>query len=191
MDRFVLLFSGFGLLLCSGTTVAQSTPSASTPVSMASVATAPTVVQLKRRNAGTYYVPSLIEGFGATNLLVDTGSSHLVISQDMLESLKAQKRAEFVRDLRGVMADGSARVVPVYRISSLRLGQACWIHDIEAAVFPRKSRPILGMSTLAQLAPFTLSTDPATLSLSRCLSAPKAVVAGGGGASGTEIAAAP
>lgn len=190
MDRFVLLISCIGLLLGTGPSAAQTSPGPSTPVSLASVATVPTVVKLKRRSAGTYYVPSLIEGVGAANLLVDTGSSHLVINQDMLETLKAQKRAEFVRDLRGVMADGSARVVPVYRISSLRLGQSCWIHDIEAAVFPRKSRPILGMSTLAQLAPFTLSTEPPTLSLSRCLSAPKAVMAGGG-ASAREIAAAP
>lgn len=190
MDRIVLLVSGFGLLLCSAVASAQTAHTGITPVTMAPAKQIPTVVELKRRSAGTYYVPSLIEGFGATNLLVDTGSSHLVISQDMLETLKSQNRAEFVRDLRGVMADGSARVVPVYRISSLRLGQACWIHDIEAAVFPKKSRPILGMSTLAQLAPFTLSTDPATLSLSRCLAAPKAVVAGGG-ASGTEVAAAP
>lgn len=186
MERLVLIL-GLSISLVISSTARAETVSAKMAGAEAMI---DTVVQLKRRNAGTFYVPSLIDGIGATNMLVDTGSSHLVISQDMLDKLEQQNRAEFVRDLRGVMADGTARVVPVYRIASLRLGSGCWIHDVEAAVFPKKSRPILGMSILAQLAPFTLSTDPATLSLSRCQTAPKAVVASRGG-SGGELAALP
>ena len=185
MDRRLVILGLSISLVMSASARAEpvSTKAAAAPVTA-------TVVQLKRRNAGTFYVPSVIDGFGAANLLVDTGSSHLVISQEMLDTLAKQDRAIYVRDLRGVMADGSARVVPVYRIASLRLGSGCWIHDVEAAVFPKKSRPILGMSILGQLAPFTLSTDPATLSLSRCQAAPKAVVAQRGG-SGAEMAALP
>lgn len=125
-------------------------------------------VSIERRSTGTYYMPGRIEGFGDLDLLVDTGSSYLVINQNMLAELERKGAAHYSRDLEGRMADGSARVIPMYRLAAVRLGENCWVHDVEAAVFPGAARPILGMNVLSRLAPFTFSADPARLSLANC-----------------------
>lgn len=127
-----------------------------------------TPVALQKHTAGTYYIGAAIAGYGEVRLLVDTGSSYLVISEAILDSLKSAGTAHYTRDLEGAMADGSTRVIPVYRISALRLGDNCWVHDVEAAVFPGNTRPILGMNVLSQLAPFTFSADPPQLGLQQC-----------------------
>lgn len=137
-------------------TVLAATPAGFTPVAM------------QKHDAGTYYIDGAITGYGDLRLLVDTGSSYLVISQTILEALKNAGTAHYARDLEGVMADGSSRVIPVYRLSGLRLGEKCWIRDVEAAVFPGNTRPILGMNILTRLAPFTFSADPPELGLQQC-----------------------
>lgn len=125
-------------------------------------------ITLTKHDAGTFYIRGAIEGYGETDLLVDTGASYLVINEKILESLKASGDAEYARELRGTMADGTARVIPVYRLTALRLGSQCWIPNIEAAVFPGSARPILGMNVLTRLAPFTFSAEPPRLGLAQC-----------------------
>lgn len=130
-------------------------------------------ISLEKRDTGTFYVPATLRGYGELELLVDTGSSYLVISDKILEKLKASGDAKFSRELSGTMADGRRHVVPLYRLSGLRLGEACWIENVEAAVLKTGSRaeatrPILGMNILSRLAPFTFSADPADLLLSQC-----------------------
>jgi predicted aspartyl protease len=127
-----------------------------------------TAVTLQRHTAGTFYVDGAIRGYGELRMLVDTGSSYLVIGQAILDRLRASGAATYSRDLEGVMADGSVRVIPVYRVGALRLGADCWVHDVEAAIFPGSTRPILGMNILAQLAPFTSSAEPPSLGVQRC-----------------------
>ena len=125
-------------------------------------------VALQKHDAGTFYVHGAIKGYGDLDLLVDTGASFLVINESILASLKAGGNARFSRELRGLMADGSRRVVPMYRISAMRLGESCWIHDVDAAIFPADSQPILGMNILTRLAPFTFATEPPRLALNSC-----------------------
>lgn len=127
------------------------------------------LVSMQKRPTGTFYVEAGLEGHsGALRLLVDTGSSYLVLNEVLLKELKAHGTAEYVHDIGGLMADGSRRVIPVYRLSALRIGDSCWVHDVEAAIFPADTRPILGMSVLMRLAPFTLSDEPPALALSKC-----------------------
>ena len=133
-----------------------------------------TAVEIEKRSAGTFYISGAIDGFGPLDLLVDTGSSYLVITETMLGELKSAGRAQFSRGLEGRMADGSTRTVPVYRLDSLRLGASCWVHDVEAAIFPAGSRTILGMNVLSRLAPFTFSAEPAQLGLAHCQGPPPA-----------------
>jgi hypothetical protein len=52
----------------------------------------------------------------------------------------------------------------------LRLGEHCWVHDVEVAVLDKGTRAILGMDVLSRLAPFTFSTVPPQLGLSGCRS---------------------
>jgi clan AA aspartic protease (TIGR02281 family) len=131
-----------------------------------------TAVEIEKRPAGTFYVSGAIEGLGALDLLVDTGSSYLVLTQPMVDELEAAGRATYSRGLEGRMADGSVRVVPLYKIAHVRLGADCWVHDVEAAAFPAGSRTILGMNVLSRLAPFTFSADPARLGLANCQEPP-------------------
>lgn len=129
-------------------------------------------VALEKKPAGTFYVDGAIEGYGALELLVDTGSSLVVINDDILTRLKAAGAIDYSHDLDGNMADGSKRNVQVYRISALRIGKDCWIRDVEAAVIKNNVRPILGMNVLSRLAPFTFSAEPPQLMLNQCNTLP-------------------
>lgn len=126
-------------------------------------------VLLKTIGTSTYYVDSQIEGVGVTSLLVDTGSGYSTINQETLADLKEAGNATFLKQLEGIMADGSRMIVPVYRISAFNLGGKCLIRDIEVAVFPSGSRQILGLSALSKVAPFVFSLDPPSLTLSNCI----------------------
>ena len=127
-----------------------------------------THVPMHSAGTATYYVKGQIEGYGTTELLVDTGSGYSTIGEDALAVLKREGSATYLRDLNGIMADGSRRVVPLYLISGITLGSKCVIRKVEVAVFPSKTRPILGLSALRKVAPFMFSIEPPTLMLSRC-----------------------
>jgi len=126
------------------------------------------LIPLHSRGTQTLYVNTTIHGAGHSNLLVDTGSGHSVINKETLSRLVASGNAYFLRNLQGIMADGATRIVPLYRIPAITLGEDCVISDIEAAVFPDNARQILGISTLRKAAPFSFSFDPPMLSLSGC-----------------------
>lgn len=126
-------------------------------------------VALERHAAGTFYVNGQVQGADEMQLLVDTGSSFLVLGEDVLQSLEQQGLATLHHKVRGRMADESVRIVSVYNVAALRLGQSCWLRDVQAAAFPAGSRPILGMRALERLAPFTISMSPAaSLNLNQC-----------------------
>jgi hypothetical protein len=153
--RPVTLLLMFGLVLQAGTSTAATDPTKAR-------------VAMKEKSAATFYVATDIAGVGTTEFLVDTGSGYATINEVTLKVLKSAGNARFVRNLQGVMADGSKRRVPVYLISGLNIGSECWLPDIEVAVFPGKSRQILGLSALRKAAPFVFSIDPPELQLSQC-----------------------
>jgi predicted aspartyl protease len=134
-----------------------------------------TRVAMKQRSAATFYVPAEIAGFGPAELMVDTGSGYMTINEKTLAVLRRSGEIRYVKQLQGVLADGTELVVPVYSISAVSIGDNCWLRDVEAAVFPGDSRQILGLSALRKAAPFIFSVDPPLLALSRC--APPSVVA--------------
>jgi predicted aspartyl protease len=118
--------------------------------------------------ARTYYVDSEIPGAGHFSMLIDTGSAYSVINEETLASLSSAGQAHFVKKLLGTMADGSERIVELYRISAINLGGNCLIKDVHAAILPGKARQIIGISTLMRAAPFSMSFDPPMLSLNQC-----------------------
>ena len=125
-------------------------------------------VPMHDKGAVTYYIQAFIEGYGDTEFMVDTGAGYVVINEKTLAALQRQGHARFVKRLDGVMADGSHRYVPVYELSSIRIGTDCVIHNVEAAVFPGSTRQILGLSALKRAAPFAFSVDPPQLTLGGC-----------------------
>ena len=117
----------------------------------------------------TLYVTGWMLGAENTEFLVDTGASYMTINEDTLHKLQAEGQAEYQRELRGILANGDEMVVPVYRIPKIVLGERCELADVEAAVFPGKSRQLLGLSVLRKASPFLFSVDPPTLHLSNCI----------------------
>jgi len=125
-------------------------------------------VAMQEKSAATFYVDGEIGGYGAVELMVDTGSGYMTINEETLAVLKRSDGARYVKELQGVLADGTEMRVPVYAIARLRIGADCWLRDVEAAVFPGAARQILGLSALRRAAPFIFSVDPPSLTLSRC-----------------------
>lgn len=125
-------------------------------------------VPMKDKGAATFYVDGSIKGYGATEFMVDTGSGYTTINEHTLEKLKANGNAVYSKQLKGILADGTEKIVSVYRISALNLGGKCELKDVEAAIFPGKTRQILGLNALRKAGSFTFSFQPPTLILNSC-----------------------
>lgn len=152
MKKLLNLFTYSALALFGATATAQDTH----------------LVPLHEKGASTFYIAGHIEGYGQTEFMVDTGSGYTTINEHTLGILKAKGKAEYSKQLVGVLADGSEKIVPVYKISRLNLGGKCELSDIEAAIFPGKTRQILGLNALRKTGQFTFSFEPPSLSLEKC-----------------------
>ena len=126
------------------------------------------VVPIHEKGASTFYIKGRLGNLAYADFMVDTGSGYLVINQESLAQLRKGGQAHFKRDIKGVLANGDEFSVPVWRISSLTINDQCVLHDVDAAVFPGKTRQILGLTALKKAAPFTLSFDPPQIVLSHC-----------------------
>ncbi|NEZ04342.1 hypothetical protein G4Y73_09315 [Wenzhouxiangella sp. XN201] len=129
------------------------------------------------RGASTFYVSVQAIGTAREPFLIDTGSSYTAINESLLAQLVDARQVEYLKDLEGTLADGSTQIVPLYNIKSLMVGERCLLSDVRAAVFPGKTRNILGLSALRPAAPFGFSFDPPRLTLSHCQT-PQAGIAG-------------
>ena len=126
------------------------------------------VVPIHKKGASTFYIKGKLGNLATTDFMVDTGSGYLVINQESLAQLKESGQANYMKDIKGILANGQELLVPVWRISSLTINDQCVLHDIDAAVFPGKTRQIFGLTALKKAAPFTLSFDPPQIVLSHC-----------------------
>jgi len=128
-----------------------------------------TSVSIHDKGKETYYVEGFIAGLGTVDFLVDTGSSYMTIDEEALEVLKTQGQVRYVKELIGIMADGSSKQVSVYLIEQVTVGSQCILYNVEAAVLPAKTRYILGLSALKKASPFAIHTEPLPkLVLSHC-----------------------
>lgn len=129
-------------------------------------------IPMRDKGSVSFYVPGQIDGLGAVDFMVDTGSSYVTLNEETLAVLKKQKKVRYVRDLRGRLANGSEMVVPIYSISTVQIGDHCRFENVEAAVFPGRTRHLLGLSALSKAAPFVFSMNPPSLILSHCTDGP-------------------
>ena len=125
-------------------------------------------VPLKDKGASTYYVPCQIEGYGEIEMLVDTGSAYTTINEKTLSILKQRGQATYVKNMTAKLADGAYKTVPIYRITSISIGDVCKIENVEAAVLPGNTRSLLGLNALNKTGPIMFSMDPPHLMLSNC-----------------------
>lgn len=123
---------------------------------------------LINHGASTFYLKAQLGSLQHTEMMLDTGSGYMTINQDSLSRLKQKGEVTFVKKIGGILANGSKLVVPVWRINRLALSSGCVLHDVEAAVFPGKTRQILGLSALEKAGPLTLSFNPPQITLRRC-----------------------
>lgn len=126
------------------------------------------IVPMTIQGAATYYVKAYIHGLGQTDLMVDTGSGFSTINEHSLAILKQKGMVRYKKDLVGILANGNKMKVAIYTIASMNIGGNCLLKDVDAAVFPGKTRQILGLSALSKAAPFTFSVQPPELSLTQC-----------------------
>ena len=113
------------------------------PYTLAVSAAPATVVPMVKYDAQTYYVNVTIGDAVSEEFVIDTGASHVTISDSTLKKLLANNQATFVRAMTGVLADGTNIDVPVYRIDHLKIGNQCSFHDIEVAVMQGNARCVL------------------------------------------------
>lgn len=132
---------------------------------------------LQQQGAGGYYVHGLLGGTVEADMLVDTGSSYVVLSGSTFARLKRQGHAVYQRTIRGATATGRVLDARVFLVSELALGEACVLQDVEVVVMPGADRDILGLSALRRLQPFALQFDPATLTVSACSASNRVVSA--------------
>lgn len=105
-------------------------------------------IPMHDKGTNTFYIGGNIRGLGPTEFMVDTGSGYMTISRHTLDILREKGEATYVKQLIGILADGQQNSYPVYRVSSIRLGKSCVLHNVEAAVFPGSTRHILGLNAL-------------------------------------------
>jgi predicted aspartyl protease len=125
-------------------------------------------VPMHLKGASTFYISGQIGDIPRSDFMVDTGSSYMTINEETLALLQQTEDPVYLRDLTGILANGDQMRVPVYAVSSVELGEGCRLEEVEVAVFPGKTRQILGLSALLKAAPFVFSTDPPQLQLSNC-----------------------
>lgn len=162
MRRFVRFLTPLLAGLCVAAAAAAADDEFNTPIDM------------RIKGGSTFYVSGQIAGAGAVELMVDTGSGYMTINEEILENLRVGGQVRFLRTLRGRLANGNELNVPVYLLESVSIGDACELHDVEAAVFPGKTRPILGLNVLQRAGPFIFSFEPPRLVLSKCDATPNA-----------------
>ncbi|MES9942211.1 MAG: retropepsin-like aspartic protease [Candidatus Thiodiazotropha sp. 6PLUC2] len=125
-------------------------------------------IPMHSKGANTFYISGKIGSMAASEFMVDTGSSYMTINESTLAELRTVGNPRYLRDLRGVLANGAEMQVPVYTVSDVLIGEKCLLEEVEVAVFPGKTRQILGLSALLKTAPFTFSAEPPQLQLSNC-----------------------
>lgn len=125
-------------------------------------------VPMHLKGASTFYISGRVGDMPPSDFMVDTGSSYMTINEETLALLQQTENPVYLRDLTGILANGDQMRVPVYAVSSVQLGEGCRLNEVEVAVFPGKTRQILGLSVLLKAAPFVFSTDPPQLQLSNC-----------------------
>jgi predicted aspartyl protease len=125
-------------------------------------------IPMHSKGANTFYISGKIGNMAPTEFMVDTGSSYMTINESTLAELRLVGNPRYLRDLKGVLANGAEMLVPVYTVSDVLIGEKCLLEEVEVAVFPGKTRQILGLSALLKTAPFTFSTEPPQLQLSNC-----------------------
>lgn len=123
---------------------------------------------MKESHSGGLYINANIGTDVETEMLLDTGSSFITLSQFTFEKVNEKTELSFSRNIYGAMADGRVNQVPLYIIDELILAENCILKNVEVAILQNGDVDILGMNALKMLQPFTIQMMPAILNISNC-----------------------
>lgn len=127
-----------------------------------------TRINMDQRSSGNVYVTGQFDDGVTTEFLVDTGSGYVTISKSVFRQISKQAGTEYLRTIRGALANGKVIKLPIYRVAHLSIGDQCELDNVEIAVMPGESNSILGINALRQKQPFAMQFDPPQLLLSNC-----------------------
>lgn len=125
-------------------------------------------VPLVQQPSGAFYVRGIIGDSIETELLVDTGSTYVVLTPLTFKALEKSEGAIFKRTIHGTTAGGRVLKARVYEITALAIGDNCVLESVEAVILPGSNRNILGLSALKRVQPFTFDLDPLALRFGGC-----------------------
>ncbi|MDJ0940357.1 MAG: retropepsin-like aspartic protease [Woeseiaceae bacterium] len=125
-------------------------------------------VPLMQQSSGAFYIRGTLGESVAADLLVDTGSSYVALSQKTFDALQRSSAMTYVRSIKGATANGRVVKAKVYEVSALAIGDECVLESVEAVVLPGADRDILGLSALKRVEPFTFDLEPLALRFEAC-----------------------
>ena len=125
-------------------------------------------VPLEQQSSGAFYIRGTLGASVDTELLVDTGSSYVVLSRATFKAVEKSQGASFKRTIQGATASGKVVKAKVYEVSALSIGDDCVLESVEVVVLPGSKRDILGLSALKRVQPFTFDLDPLALRFEGC-----------------------
>ena len=125
-------------------------------------------VPLEQQASGAFYIRGTLAATVATDLLVDTGSSYVVLTKSTFKALERSEGAHYKRTIHGSTANGRVVKARVYEVSALAIGDVCVLTAVEVVVLPGSNRDILGLSALKRVQPFTFDLDPMALRFESC-----------------------
>jgi clan AA aspartic protease (TIGR02281 family) len=126
------------------------------------------VVEMEESGGGTYVVPVLVNNTITLPFQVDSGAAEVVISGDVVETLKlagALSEADFRKKKTAVLADGSSHDVIAFTIRSLKVGSKM-VENVDGIVAPGKGSLLLGQSFLRKFKSVLFDNKQQTLLLS-------------------------
>lgn len=125
-------------------------------------------VPLEQQPSGAFYIRGTLADKVETRLLVDTGSSYVVLSRATFKALQQDQDASFKRTIRGATASGRIVAAKVFELAELKLGEDCVLRAVEVVVLPGSDRDILGLSALERVQPFTFDIGSSALRFAAC-----------------------
>jgi clan AA aspartic protease (TIGR02281 family) len=111
--------------------------------------------------AGILAVPAVMNGTVSANFVVDSGASHVVIPENLVQALRAGGKlsdADFISESSVKIADGTVVKSKVFVLRQLAVGNRV-LENVPAMTAPSKAVPLLGQTFLQRFNSWAIDND--------------------------------